>query len=460
LNKTLFQTQIYLKKRYIHRLHVLNPLTNSDIIGNVNYYLVRPRNAQEAITVQLEIPEEPKNSNEVVIDIEPSTDQVLKIDDIPHNTSKRKLSLVYDQTTPLSPLVEIMPELEALDLVVKTNSVAFEELSDKPVVPNAMNMLKRTVTVKSTVGRTLSVVEKPINNMTTNKTSKNFPKLTITTQLPTGLVSVNGPTSAVIEAGIITRFTVPVPKEEMGAVIPKTQKGHRRTLSYRNAVSASGVPASFLEWARMVQEESTDGLPNSTGGEVSERDPIDFDVVKPFARNSPSKALILSPDRKHTPKLAPICDDEELEEQSSPVDEKDQQEVSTTTEEENEKGSPEIVFIDAIYIANDNDFLETSKIRQIFRSNAINPEDAKLFQMKEYTGQDANEQPFEIVGDSFPCEGCYPSEQELASMSPCVRFFHVHKCLILASMISILVIVFILVMMFTNFNGPTRQGPN
>jgi hypothetical protein len=29
LNKILFQTQVYLEKRLIHRLHVLNPLTNT-----------------------------------------------------------------------------------------------------------------------------------------------------------------------------------------------------------------------------------------------------------------------------------------------------------------------------------------------------------------------------------------------------------------------------------------------
>lgn len=40
LNKILFQTQIYLGKKLIHRLHVLNPLTNSDIIGNVLYFKV------------------------------------------------------------------------------------------------------------------------------------------------------------------------------------------------------------------------------------------------------------------------------------------------------------------------------------------------------------------------------------------------------------------------------------
>lgn len=36
----LFQTQVYLDKKLIHRLHVLNPLTNTDIIGNVLYFMV------------------------------------------------------------------------------------------------------------------------------------------------------------------------------------------------------------------------------------------------------------------------------------------------------------------------------------------------------------------------------------------------------------------------------------
>ncbi|KAJ1552155.1 hypothetical protein HK405_012417, partial [Cladochytrium tenue] len=40
LNKILFNTQVYLGKRLLHRLRVLNPLTNTDIIGNVQYFLV------------------------------------------------------------------------------------------------------------------------------------------------------------------------------------------------------------------------------------------------------------------------------------------------------------------------------------------------------------------------------------------------------------------------------------
>ncbi|RKO95059.1 hypothetical protein CAUPRSCDRAFT_9412, partial [Caulochytrium protostelioides] len=47
LNKILFQTQIYIGKKLIHRLHVLNPLTNTDIIGNVQYFMVRLHEADQ-----------------------------------------------------------------------------------------------------------------------------------------------------------------------------------------------------------------------------------------------------------------------------------------------------------------------------------------------------------------------------------------------------------------------------
>lgn len=41
LNKILFQTQMYLGKKLIHRLQVLNPLTNTDIIGHIQYFMVQ-----------------------------------------------------------------------------------------------------------------------------------------------------------------------------------------------------------------------------------------------------------------------------------------------------------------------------------------------------------------------------------------------------------------------------------
>ncbi|KAJ1509247.1 hypothetical protein HMI55_001857 [Coelomomyces lativittatus] len=56
LNKILFNTQVYLGKKLIHRMHVLNPLTNSDILGHVLYFLVQP------IPTQLSLPHDPSSS--------------------------------------------------------------------------------------------------------------------------------------------------------------------------------------------------------------------------------------------------------------------------------------------------------------------------------------------------------------------------------------------------------------
>ena len=40
MNKVLFQTQNYRNRRLLHRLNVLNPLSNSDILGDVEYFSV------------------------------------------------------------------------------------------------------------------------------------------------------------------------------------------------------------------------------------------------------------------------------------------------------------------------------------------------------------------------------------------------------------------------------------
>lgn len=53
LNKILFQTQLYNKQKLIHRMQVLNPLTNTDIIGPVLYFAVdAPLNEPPSPTVQ------------------------------------------------------------------------------------------------------------------------------------------------------------------------------------------------------------------------------------------------------------------------------------------------------------------------------------------------------------------------------------------------------------------------
>ncbi|RKP16639.1 hypothetical protein ROZALSC1DRAFT_25042, partial [Rozella allomycis CSF55] len=58
LNKILFQTQIYCGKKLIHRILVLNPLTNTDIIGDVQYFHVQTRfDPNLQTTPQIRLPE-------------------------------------------------------------------------------------------------------------------------------------------------------------------------------------------------------------------------------------------------------------------------------------------------------------------------------------------------------------------------------------------------------------------
>ncbi|KAJ3274818.1 hypothetical protein HDV01_002022 [Terramyces sp. JEL0728] len=503
LNKTLFQTQIYLKKRYIHRLHVLNPLTNSDIIGNVMYYIVKPvpqTNPEVAITIDPPAPQTEDSSAPLNLNAEKAaTTSASRKSDIgrksegprksagatgppqpaPNTSDRRKSSLKPrlsiqissnkssgsqqsplspSSRTPMSPLPNIpMVNPAGQDLAqvtVTTHKVTYEEASQSKNVPAMVNQFKRKFStplidtkreeVEPGKGRRQTLFEFPITQVTSpvKQDRRGSAVLNVTSMLPTGQLMVNGNNQVKVEPGVITRFAVPIPKEELQNIVPKTQKGHRRSLSYRNAVSASGAPASFLEWTKMVEEEK-----KMLKNQQTEPEGDHYDQVRPFSATAELPSGVkspLSPGVK-TPLSSQLETIQDNEDEELPVIQMNKLDGFAEPEEEKET-----IFYDAVYFANDNEFLETSKIRQIFRNNAINPEDAKLFEMKEYTGEETNQQDFEIIGEAFPCECCYPSDEELNRMSPALRFLHNHKCILLASSICTIVIVFILVMMLTS----------
>jgi hypothetical protein len=474
-------------------LHVLNPLTNSDIIGNVNYYLVKPFEKKSELVIDIPILPQihesdkvPGAMGEVAIQIDnimttPAEVDANKAEPLPgdlqrpnslepiSNTntneaqerektlvSKRKttkrFSMIGIPSEQVPQLNEIRLEPENIECIVKTHNVAFEEDTDKPIIPLAIAKLARKFSTSQNAPVSIdmknsSFMESPATIHAKKKNVK--VDLKITTKLPSGALIIGAaPTAAKVVPGTLTRFTVPVPKDEIASIVPKTQLRNRRTLSYRNAVSASGVPASFLEWTRMIQEDKQKLSSTPIVGNE-----FDFDKVIPFSSpvdsfQSTAGIFQLSPPtgvfQPSPTRLAPIQDVHEENDEN----EENQEKVGISAIESQE--TAQIVFYDAYYIANDNDFLETSKIRQIFKSNAIQPEDAKLFEMKEFKGEDEADNSFQIVGEAFPCQSCYPSEQEMRSMSRPVRFLHVHKCILLAATISILVTVFILVMIMTN----------
>ncbi|KAI8834299.1 hypothetical protein BC829DRAFT_407161 [Chytridium lagenaria] len=90
---------------------------------------------------------------------------------------------------------------------------------------------------------------------------------------------------------------------------------------------------------------------------------------------------------------------------------------------------------DAVLFATDNDFLESSRIRSIFKQNA----------MKEFTGVEVAESPVIIIVEDNPaCEFCYPSPATLNRATPLMRTFHRTKCYIAAFLLILAMFFFTL----------------
>ena len=142
-----------------------------------------------------------------------------------------------------------------------------------------------------------------------------------------------------IPAGIITRFSVPVPSDQIKITTPVTAKGRRRQLSFKNAKNELGEKTSLNEWIEMIKEEDE--------GEQ------DYDVVKT---------------RK---------------ESVANVGKENFQNVKLS---ENVQIKAQIECYDAILIGTDDDFLQKSKFRTIFKENAAKAEDTVLFEMEPYNG--------------------------------------------------------------------------
>ncbi|KAI8812512.1 hypothetical protein BJ742DRAFT_705616 [Cladochytrium replicatum] len=428
LNKTLFQTQQYLSKKLIHRLHVLNPLTNTDIIGNVSYFMVKPGSQQEAkpdATTKSDVFSHKLDTPDP--ELQPS--KTLEIEAGMYATKKRatvdpiitqQLPLTID-IPPATPAVREIEKGEPATWTLGGPSVSAEE--ENPPRRPSLGVITRRLSLSPTRRMSLSPRRKsaplsaPVNRVilplspipATNPTSdiSNQPA-----QQPRRHTSYNAETmlkpppslvpttihakqqqKIIVPPGKITRFTLPVPTDELQNVAPPTAARRRRSLSYVNAVSASGVKASFQEWLEMVSEESP-------------HPEQDFDVVKPFG----SSAVTTEP--------------------------------LGTTAKSPKTAAP--VIYDALLFATDNDFLETSKTRAIFKENALQPEDAKLFEMPPYTGE-SEPAVIVIVDEPSLCDWCYPDNEELANSSYCLRLFHRLKCYLVVGIIlgAMLALIFI-----------------
>jgi hypothetical protein len=202
-----------------------------------------------------------------------------------------------------------------------------------------------------------------------------------------------------VKSGLVTRFAVPVPEDEMSTLVSSSYS-RRRKLSYANAVSAAGAHATVKEWLEMNRLDKASGGKND-----------DTDAVKQFGSGglpSPRKQNMSSP----------------LKSMFASVSEED-----TIHEPADETEDMDGIEWDAVLFATDTDFLEQSRTRLLFKNNATVDEDAMLFKMKPFTGEEPAE--VDVINDEDQLlflDCCYPTASQLNHSNGCLRMFHRGKC--------------------------------
>jgi hypothetical protein len=194
LNKVLFQTQIIKGKKFIHRLHVLNPLSNLDIVGDVLYFHVKPKIK--------------KTHSDQDGDIVPS-ESAIKTD-----------TKTYAQWTlagPISsPLTEDFP-----DENIKTST---GRAFTYPVVrPEAMVQIKENMT---------------INMIPVDGTHAISPQ-----KLEAFASCIQERKISIIPKGALTRYTSPISELQ-----PDSDRGNRRAFSWMNTNNCLKNQLNFEEW--------------------------------------------------------------------------------------------------------------------------------------------------------------------------------------------------------------------
>ncbi|KNC98812.1 uncharacterized protein SPPG_05789 [Spizellomyces punctatus DAOM BR117] len=454
LNKILIKTQKYKGKRLIHRLHVLNPLTNTDIIGNVQYFMVKSQSdakeseneANPAETLQpvevTSVPEPVPAPQEMLQVLQPPipTDNEgdeglpsspigplpppmmkparkrptsLSIKTGPHSLprpARRNSDLIIPPSpsvkqveagtatswTMSAPSAVEAPDDEPLLAGDRKADATGEEAKQQPrkksIFSNIMSPRRKSV-APGTPKKMLSMRLRAFSDKSTpqahapsqrrhHSAGDAYHPTTTTPPLaqpPMSAFPTTHPdaTKVPVPAGNVTRFAVPVPIEELTS-LPPTSRNRRRTLSYHNAVTAAGTHASFEDWLHMVTLERKAFKRKGSRSDAGE----EYDVVRPFGRASlVNKGLRISTPKLDTIRGSPPAKQTGDINQSAPTTPKNEQEQKEEEHEQDDETESTINIYDAILFATDIDFLESSKVRAIFRENAVTPDDAKLFEL-------------------------------------------------------------------------------
>jgi hypothetical protein len=445
-------------KKLIHRLHVLNPLTNTDIIGNVLYFMVMKKTvlrqeplvsvetvkAPPSIETKPQPPTSPSrplrvDTNAPVNVNPPEADEPL----VPASPSVSKLPNIQDPITLNQALHGNTPVLDPIHEEDESSSNAdalpqawtlagpmtaegAEDVESAPLRNTTSLRVAEDTTstdqrrrsfkdVADTVSRRLSSVGPrsqgfhpmqdeenpypkgiamgPASAPPTSFTTGGLPRRTSAASVEYGARSLNRRN---VKPGILSQHGEPINLDLKPGLVPPTAEKRRRSLSYMNTLMNSNTPFYTVKtWKKMLDDEKQ--KMQQPSGYVAERE-------------TTSTAQQLEPQKP------------------------------TTVKEEH--------FYDAMLLATDTDFLESSRVRTLFRQNAVHPSDATLFEMPEFKGELNLDRPRRVDDSPMPCDRCFPTEAQLAHPNGTIRVLHQVRCycLVVFTTMIIVFLIFYLIM--------------
>lgn len=227
LNKILFQTQVYFSKKLIHRLNVLNPLTNTDIVGDVQYFQV-----EEQTKSKEKIASTP--TSPIANDMAKRNNEILK-----------RTSLMMQSSLPPSIVIN-SPSANAEGAATWQSPLTDPdpETSTQPPISPVVNYAQDDIFIKSALVSDASKSKKK-NSMTPAKSPLKSPIVEV--RAPEMLME--SPKVENRKSGIPTRFNSPIATDNMDTL--NTPVMHRREFSAKNAANLGILISSQLENAEL-----------------------------------------------------------------------------------------------------------------------------------------------------------------------------------------------------------------
>lgn len=441
LNKLLFQTQYYFTTKLIHRLRVLNPLTNTDIIGNVLYFMVRydgdykdmqqqrvqpPESSMIARSAPLlaQVVESPKSSP---LKSPLASDPVLK--NVQMHCGEGSIQTRSPSPRPTKTGSPVQQLSEESPFLINSGDVD----DKKRLLPNGTagcggeNHLyfpppspAKSLNGCSAMGWTLA---QPLTSVATeNSTTLTVPVATINSPATTiGAGNIAAPSTTGTNPGKLS--AVSVDQKSRGG-------GTKQLLKIQTQLSPSRSARNLVETQHSMSQAPTTpngmvvktpvcGVPSQFGNPLSAQQASA--IAPPSARNrrrpfSFMNSLITSGDTDASLDdwQALLAEDVEGEQRAVTMKSEDTDTVkqfrnlAKQPKQQQQPASPAPLkesYYEAVLFATDSDFLEQGSIRAMFKANAVQLDDATLFEMAAYNGQDQSSAAMAIVNNSQGSNG-------------------------------------------------------